>query len=80
MKLNEVKRLATEHQPHALQAAVQALENGDTPAIVVHGEDEGEMLTHLLGALDVHDSMAQHGHDFNTALRAFAARVRASIG
>jgi hypothetical protein len=79
MKLNEVKRLAETHTPAELQTAATAIENGEQPTIAVHGDDEGEMLTHLLGALDVHQRMTDEGVDFRTALREFTNRVRESI-
>lgn len=80
MKVNEIKRLAEAHSEAALKAAALALENGEPLPIAVEGEDEGECLTHLLGALDVHRTVREQNIPIKEALRSFAKRVRDSIG
>jgi hypothetical protein len=45
----------------------------------VHGVDEGEQLTHILGAIDI-NKRVDTGLDRNLAFREFCARVRDSIG
>jgi hypothetical protein len=47
--------------------------------IKVEGEDEGEQLTHILGAIDVLDRVQLDNKDKSTALREFFQRVRNSI-
>jgi hypothetical protein len=80
MKVNEIKRLAEAHTEAELAAAAAALENGEPLPFAVEGDDEGECLTHLLGALDVHRSVREENLTLKDALRAFAKRVRDSIG
>jgi len=80
MKVSEIKRLAENHSQEELQAAAEALENEQPPAIEVNGVDEGEQLTHCLGALDCHQIMEEEGTDMKAAVRKFSQRVRNSIG
>jgi phosphotransferase system HPr-like phosphotransfer protein len=75
MKINEVKRLAEQYSLAELQAAAAAFEEGEPITIEVHGDDEGEQLTHLLSAAEILEQVAT-GTDFKDAYRAFAKRVR----
>lgn len=79
MKLPIIRQLAENNSLEALQAAENALIEEQKPAIEVGGEDEGEQLTHLLGAIWIREQMLS-GMDFKEAFRAFAQRVRDSIG
>lgn len=78
MKLPEIKRLAQAHSLDELKAAEQALYEEATPAIEVHGDDEGEMLTHILAAQDILINMNK-GMSLPEAVRAYSQRVRNSI-
>lgn len=78
MKLPEVKRLASTHTVEELKAAEAAILDELEPAIEVGGEDEGEQLTHIIGAMDVLAGVSA-GETFTNAFRAFAQRVRDSI-
>lgn len=78
MKLPAIKQLAEQHDLATLQAAEQALLNEETPAIEVPGDDEGDQLTQILGAIWIREQVAS-GTDFKDAFRAFAQRVRSSI-
>ena len=78
MKLPAIKQLAEQHDLASLQAAEQALLNEETPAIEVPGDDEGDQLTQILGAIWIHEQVAA-GTDFKDAFRAFAQRVWSSI-
>jgi hypothetical protein len=78
MKLPEIKRLVKEYSLAQLQQAEQDLLNERQLQIEVVGEDEGEQLTHIIGALEI----AQHiegGMAEKDALRSFTQRVRNSI-
>lgn len=79
MKLPIIRTLAEQHSLDQLHAAENALLEEQTPEILVGGDDEGEQLTHLLGAIWIREQMAA-GIDFKDAFRAFAQRVRDSIG
>ena len=48
-------------------------------SIDVEGSDEGEQLTHILGAIDVLERVKLENKDKSTALREFFQRVRNSI-
>ena len=78
MQLPAVRKLTQAHSLETLKATEQALYDGATLPIAVDGADEGEQLTHVLGAIWVLEQVAQ-GVDANEALRAFAGRVRNSI-
>jgi hypothetical protein len=45
----------------------------------VGGDDEGEQLTHILGAIDILERVENEKIDLKTATRAFFERVRNSI-
>lgn len=78
MKLPVIKQLSEQQTLDALRKAEEnLLETGD-PGIAVDGEDEGEQLTHLLGAIWVLEQMEQ-GVPARDALRAFALKVRTSV-
>ncbi|MFN4083198.1 MAG: DUF6952 family protein [Bacteroidia bacterium] len=79
MKLPEIKRLATQHNLNELKLAEENITNGIEPNITVNGEDEGEKLTHVLGAIDVITIMQQNNVELPVALRKFSERVRNSI-
>ena len=79
MKLPEVKRLSEAYSLEQLQSAEHALLEGEAPGLEVHGTDEGEQLTHILGAIDVLKRM-ETGLDRSMAFREFCSRVRDSIG
>lgn len=78
MKLPIIRQLAEQHSLDELHAAENAILEEEKPAFDVGGDDEGEQLTHLLGAIWIREQMAG-GMDFKEAFRAFAQRVRDSI-
>ena len=79
MQVAIIKQLAETHTTAELLAAEEAILNEQSPAIPVEGKDEGEQLTHVLAAIDIHHDMAKNGIDFRTALRNYTQRVRNSI-
>jgi hypothetical protein len=78
MKLSVIRQLADQHSLEALQKAEEALLETGSPEISVEGQDEGEQLTHILGAIWVLEQ-TQQGVPQRDALRAFAQKVRDSI-
>lgn len=79
MKLDEIKRLVTHCSQEELRAAEQALMDGNTPVIEVHGADEGEQLTHILSAIWVHEQMEEKNLNISMAMRELTRKVRDSI-
>lgn len=79
MNISAVKRLVQQHDLHTLRQVEAQITEGHTPQIEVDGEDEGEQLTHVLGAIWVLETQAEQQLDVNAALRKFAGRVRDSI-
>jgi hypothetical protein len=79
MQIAIIKQLAEVHTTAELQAAEEAIMNEQTPAITVDGKDEGEKLTHILAAIEIHNDMEKNKVDFRTALRNYTQRVRNSI-
>ena len=79
MQIAIIKQLAETYTTPELQAAEEAILNEQKPAISVEGKDEGEQLTHVLAAIDIHQDMEKNHIDFRTALRNYTQRVRNSI-
>jgi hypothetical protein len=79
MKLPAIKELVEKYDLETLRAAEDAIINEQIPAIEVNGDDEGEKLTHVLGAIDVLEKVQVEGKDKSLALREFFQRVRNSI-
>jgi hypothetical protein len=79
MKLPAIKELVEKYDLETLRAAEDAIINEQIPAIEVNGDDEGEKLTHVLGAIDVLEKVHVEGKDKSLALREFFQRVRNSI-
>ena len=79
MQIAIIKQLAETHPLAELVAAEEAILNEQVPAILVEGKDEGEQLTHVLAAIEIHNDMLKNGVDFRTALRNYTQRVRNSI-
>lgn len=79
MKISAIKKLVENYDlVTLLKAEVLLIE--DVPLnIEVEGEDEGEMLTHILAAIYVKEMMERDKVDFQTALRDYTGRVRESI-
>lgn len=78
MKIPEIKRLVETYTLEQLQAAEAEIAEGNVPAIEVHGDDEGEKLTHLFGAQFIREKV-ESGVEFTVALREFTQKVRNSI-
>jgi hypothetical protein len=78
MKINSIKQLAETCSVDELKKAEEALVNEEELPFEVPGEDEGEQMTHLLGAIWVAEQMME-GVSSRDALRAFSQRVRNSI-
>jgi hypothetical protein len=53
MKLPVIKALAENQTLENLRKAEEELLNGEALSIEVEGVDEGEQLTHILGAIDI---------------------------
>ena len=79
MQIAVIKQLAETHVTAELLAAEEAILNEQKPAIPIEGKDEGEQLTHVLAAIEIHNDMLKNGIDFRTALRNYTQRVRNSI-
>lgn len=77
MKIPAIKKLINVDL-EVLQKAEEALGNEETPKIEVLGDDEGEKLTHVFGAIWVKQQVS-NGMDEKEALRAFIQKVRGSI-
>jgi hypothetical protein len=79
MKLPVIKNLAENQTLEALKQAEDLLINGEPLPFEVGGDDEGEQLTHILGAIDILERVQKEGIDLRTAIRGFSERVRNSI-
>jgi hypothetical protein len=79
MKLPVIKDLAETKSISQLKEAEEKLINGEELPFEIKGDDEGEQLTHILGALDILERVENEKIDLKTATRAFFERVRNSI-
>jgi hypothetical protein len=79
MQISVIKELAETYTIDILRRAEDAILNEEQPAIKVDGKDEGEQLTHILAAIEIHHDMGRNNVDFRTALRNYTQRVRTSI-
>jgi hypothetical protein len=79
MKVPEIKRLAESYTIGQLRVAEEALLEGLPLPFEVHGDDEGEQLTHLLAAIHILEDINKQGIEFRAALRNYTQRVRNSI-
>ncbi len=78
MKIIAVKKLVQEQNLDTLKLQEKKLLDGESLDIDVMGDDEGEQLTHILGAIWVLEAV-QNGMSLNEAIRAFTEKVRKSI-
>jgi hypothetical protein len=79
MKLPVIRELAEKHTLDEIIQAEEALMDEKPLPFLVPGEDEGEKLTHLLGARWILEEMQRTGCSLPEALRAYGKRVRDSI-
>jgi hypothetical protein len=79
MKLAVIKNLAETKSLAELKNAEELLCNGENLPFEIGGDDEGEQLTHILGAIDILERVEKEKIDLKTASRAFFERVRNSI-
>jgi hypothetical protein len=79
MKIPVIKKLVEIESFDNLQKAEESLLNGESLAIEVEGDDEGEQLTHIIAAMWIQEKMKEEGMDFKTALREYTKKVRESI-
>lgn len=79
MKIPAIKKLVETVSMEELKAAEEAIMEGESLAIEVGGEDEGEQLTHVMAAMWIMDRMKETGNEFLPTLREYTAKVRESI-
>ncbi|MFN4972003.1 MAG: DUF6952 family protein [Bacteroidota bacterium] len=79
MKVAAIKKLVEQYTLEQCRKAEQSLMEGEVPEIEIEGADEGEQLTHVLGAIDILEHVALEGKDIKVAMRDFIERVRNSI-
>lgn len=79
MKLPVIKKLVENYSLEQCEKAEKLMLEGLDPEITVDGNDEGEKLTHVLGAIEILKQMKSENKDARTALRDFFERVRNSI-
>lgn len=78
MKVPVIRQLVKSHSLEELRKAENDILEENTPAIEIGGEDEGEQLTHVIGAIEILQNI-EVGMKEGEALRAFTQRVRNSI-
>lgn len=79
MKASAIRKLAKEFDLETLRNAEEYLLDEQDPGIPIEGEDEGDKVTNLNGAIWVKEQMEQNGTELKTEVRNFTERVRNSI-
>jgi hypothetical protein len=79
MQVSEIKRLVESYALEQLAKAEEAIMEEQKPEIDIHGEDEGERLTHVMAATWIKTDMEKTGSDLRTSLRNYTQKVRKSI-
>lgn len=80
MKLPALRKLCQAHDLDTLRMLENEIVEEQPLSHPVEGEDEGEKLTHILGAIWIHEQVQANGTDLKAELRNFSNRVRNSIG
>ncbi len=75
MKAAEVRRLARDLDLNTLLACRDSVFSGSPFTVDVHGEDDGERLTHVLLAIRIAEAVAD-GAEFKSAFRDALGTVR----
>ncbi|MEQ9262799.1 MAG: hypothetical protein RLP14_06530 [Owenweeksia sp.] len=78
MKVPAVRKLL-KTELDVLRKAEEDLSEERSPEIEIEGEDEGEKLTHVFGAIWIKEQVASGAMNEKEALRAFMDKVRTSI-
>lgn len=78
MKPAVVRQLVETHDLGALESAAEAFETNLENTLQVPGDDEGEILSHLLVSIFVKKKVAK-GLSVNEALREYSQKVRKII-
>ena len=78
MNVSVVRSLAMNHGRQEIAEAILAFEKERTNLLHVSGDDESEILSHLLAAEFVRDRM-DRGLELNAAIREYAQRVKSMI-
>jgi hypothetical protein len=79
MKIPAIKKLLESYPVAELMKAETQLLNGESLAIEVEGNDEGEQLTHIIASIWIMEEMKSKNIDFKDALREYTKKVRESI-
>lgn len=78
MKLPAIKKLL-KVDIEELRKAEELLAEEKEPQLKIEGDDQGDKLTHVFGAIWVKEQIAAGTMDEKEALRAFTKKVRGSI-
>lgn len=79
MQIPVIKKLVENHSVEELTNAENALMEEQPLPIEVEGEDDGEVLTHIIAAVWILERMESHELPFAKALREYTQKVRTSI-
>lgn len=79
MKTSAIRLLVESFEESSLLRAEADLLEGKNPSIPVPGNDAGEKLTHVIGALWVTNYISHTGIDTQEALSEYKRKVLASI-
>ena len=79
MKMSALKNLVLNHTLVELNEAEASIIDDKPLKIEVDGDDPGEQLSHLFGAIWVKNEMENNNTELRQALRLFSQKVRNSI-
>jgi hypothetical protein len=79
VKVSEIKRLVKTLDLFSLKKAEEDLLNEQPLIIKINGIDDGEKLTHVMGAIYILAKMDSENMGFTMALRDYTQKVRTSL-
>jgi hypothetical protein len=79
MQIPVIKKLVEQYSVEELEAAENCLMAEEPLPMEVAGEDDGEVLTHLIASVWIIEKMENDTIPFPKALRAYTEKVRTSI-
>jgi hypothetical protein len=79
MKLPVIRALAQNHSLEEIEKAAGLFETERRNPLNVTGDDEGEILTHHLMAMEIRKKMEKQGLSLNDAIREHSNRIKKII-
>ncbi|MDZ4839928.1 MAG: hypothetical protein SGJ04_07965 [Bacteroidota bacterium] len=79
MKLASIKIILEKYSAIEIATSIAQLDEGENSVIQIEGDDEGDLMTHLLAAEWIINEAEKNRTEIKVELRNYTARVRKSI-